>query len=96
MLPDQIRLPIKKHIVKKIEDIYETYLLLHHQNHPTLSEKYGEKVDKASIDARERLLTTILWEAYQLIRSKVSNFEPWIVKVQKIIDPKTSNQFTIF
>lgn len=85
----------EEYTVQEFKDMYETYLLLYHQNHPSLTEKYGENVVEASTAARERMLTMILWEAYKLIRSKSSDSETWIVKVKEIIDVRASDEFKI-
>ncbi|MFW5434539.1 hypothetical protein [Paenibacillus apiarius] len=50
----------EEYTVQEFKDMYETYLLLYHQNHPSLIEKYGENVVEASTAARERMLTMIL------------------------------------
>ncbi|MCY9516969.1 hypothetical protein [Paenibacillus apiarius] len=85
----------EEYTVQEFKDMYETYLLLYHQNHPSLTEKYGENVVEASTAARERMVMMILWEAYKLIRSKSSDSETWIVKVKEIIDVRASDEFKI-
>lgn len=85
----------EKFIVEEFKDMYETYLLLYHHEHPMITGKYGENVTKATANARERLLTMILWEAYKLIENKSSDYETWIINVQDVIDVRASDEFII-
>lgn len=81
--------------VDEFKSLYEIYLLIYIQYHPTLTEKYGEKLVDASVAAKKYLLTTALWEAYQLICSNTRTYTSWDVKVKEVIDTYTSVEYSI-